>query len=124
LSERHELVRWFQLCKALSEYRQGHFASAVDWANKALGSARPLPERDAAAHLVLAMAQRQLKEGSAAHLALDTAKEIINGKLPELDAADLGAYWIDRIIADILLREAEALIKGDPSKTGGSKAEQ
>ena len=96
-----EYLPWFRLCKALSEYRQGRFTNAADWVNKALAAVRRLPERDAAAYLVLAMAKLQLQDRSAALLASASAKEIVNGKLSKLDGADLGHQWLDRIIVNI-----------------------
>jgi hypothetical protein len=50
------------LAKGLAECRQGHFASAAEWMEKVLADAGPLPNRDAEANLVLAMARQQLRQ--------------------------------------------------------------
>jgi tetratricopeptide (TPR) repeat protein len=107
----HALFPWFKLCKNLAEYRQGHFAEAADWAQKTLASQGDPFERDACAYLVLAMAQMQLKQDGAARIALGKAREIVDGKIPKLDGDDLGALWVDVIIANILMREANELIR-------------
>ncbi len=118
----HALFPWFKLCKSLAEYRQGHFAEAADWAQKTLVSQGNPFERDAAAYLVLALAQKQLKQEASARIALGKAREIVDGKIPKLNGDDLGPYWVDVIIANTLLREARTMIKAnsepvtDPAK--------
>jgi tetratricopeptide (TPR) repeat protein len=111
LGNQSEYLPWFQLSKGLADYRLGHFAGATNWTQKALMSAGQQRERDAAAYLVLAIAQMQLKQASVARLALRKAAEILAEKLPKLDGADLGDQWNDRIIADALMREATALME-------------
>jgi tetratricopeptide (TPR) repeat protein len=108
----HPDVTWFRLVKCLAEYRQGHFASAVEWAQKVLINSGHFSERDAGAYLVLAMAQHQLKQSEAAHAALAKGLEIVDKKMAELNSGDLGGSWVDWIIAQALLDEARALIDG------------
>src|SRR5258708_40353700 len=50
---------YFEVCKALSEYRQGHFNAAADWAQKALDRS-DVPYLMAHAYAVRAMALWQL----------------------------------------------------------------
>jgi hypothetical protein len=109
----HELLPWFQLCQSLAEYRQGHFVEAANWAKKTLANSGTALERDACAYLVLAMAQMRRKQDSAARIALEKAREIVSGKIPKLNRDDLGALWVDVLIANILLREAKALMGED-----------
>jgi eukaryotic-like serine/threonine-protein kinase len=108
-----EFLPWFELCKGLAEYRQNHFAEASEWARRSLLAAGQLPVRDAAAHLVLAMAQMRLNQTTAARATFDQGAEIIATKLPKLESGDLGVQWQDVIIANLLLREARALIQGN-----------
>ena len=49
---------FFQCCKALAEYRQGHFDGAVKWAR--LASANPFPYSQAEAFAILGMGQYKL----------------------------------------------------------------
>lgn len=41
--------------------------------------------------------------------------EIVNTKLPKLAGANMGNYWTNFILAEALLREATALIQGQPT---------
>ena len=88
-----------------------------------MAAAGQLLERDAAAYLVLAMAQIKLKQEAAARIALDRGAEIVERKLPKLDSGDLGVQWVDVVIANLLLREARALIKDNGTQgTEAAKA--
>ena len=107
---------WFQFCKGLAEYRQGHLAGAVDWTQKALSRLGDIPERDVEAYMVLAMAQYRSKQAGEAGATLAKGVEIAERKLPKLDSGCLGGGWIDWIIAHALLKEAKALIEGQPAK--------
>jgi tetratricopeptide (TPR) repeat protein len=101
----------FQFSKGLAEYRQGRFAGAVEWEQKALAT-EPNDLRDAEAWMVLAMAQCQLKRTEEAHAALAKGGEIIDTKLPKLESGDIGRDWRNWIIAHTLLKEAKELIEG------------
>ena len=103
---------WFQLCKGLAEYRQGHFAAAVDWTQKALSRAGVNLQRDAEAYLVLAMARYGSRQADEARAAFAKGVDITERKLPNLDSGFLGDYWIDWIITHALVREAKELIHG------------
>jgi tetratricopeptide (TPR) repeat protein len=104
----------FHFTKGLAEYRQGHFDMAADWAKRAL--AKPgVYVRDAQAYAVLAMSHQQLKQIGEAREALAQAKQIVETKLPGADSNDLGSSFHDWFIAHILLREAKALIDGQPA---------
>jgi hypothetical protein len=80
-------------------------------------------DRDAAAYLVLAMAETELKQTTAARNSFEKGCAIVERKLPRLDSKDLGNYWQDGLIANLLLREARTLIKEtsepvtDPAKS-------
>ena len=114
-------LAWGQLAKALVEYRQGRFASAIEWAHttQETGARRDLPawthererNRAAAAYLVQAMAHQQLKQGTAARADLAMATDIVQTQLPQADSGDLGREWPDWLAAHILLREAKGLIE-------------
>jgi tetratricopeptide (TPR) repeat protein len=120
LGRQSEYLPWFKLCKALAKYRQGDFSGSADWAQQTLASAGAILERDAAAYLVLAMAQMKLRQGAAALIALGKGVEIVEKKLPKLDSGDLGGQWVDVVIANLLLREAKALIERDSLKPWGN----
>ena len=110
--------------KALAEYRQGRFTSAVDWAEKS--GPRDLtkvqtwefessaPTLEVERYAVLAMGRYQLNQKELARAALASAQGLADNKLRKLEGGGLGVFWIDWIIAHALLREARALIEGSP----------
>jgi len=101
----------FRCCKALAEYRQGHFASAVEWAR--LAATNRFPNSQAAAFAILSMGQYKLNQVDAAHTNLSNCENVVLTQLPGLGAQDLGIDWRDWIIAHALLTEAQNLL-GDP----------
>jgi tetratricopeptide (TPR) repeat protein len=103
---------WFQFCKGLAEYRQGRFTSAVDWAQKALSHPGDPAVRDVESFMILAMAQRRSNSSGDARASLAKGVEIADRKLPKLASGDLGDGWLDWTIAELLMREAKALIEG------------
>jgi WD40 repeat protein/serine/threonine protein kinase len=105
---------YFQCTKALAEYRMGHFASAVDWAQKSIDN--PSYPRDASrfveAYMVLAMAQYQMTQTDEARAT--SAKGMVKAdELTKLDSGDVGDGWRDWIIAHALMKEAKVLINGE-----------
>jgi hypothetical protein len=117
----HWATPWFQLVKGLSEYRQGRFAGAIAWMNKALtGAGEPGP-REVQAFMVLAMAHYQLKQIDEARIAFAKGAELERTKLPKLESGDIGGGWLDWIMAHALMREAKALIEGDPEVRAETK---
>jgi eukaryotic-like serine/threonine-protein kinase len=103
---------WFQFAQSLAGYRQRHFTSAVDWAQKVLSRAGVDHNRDVEAYMVLAMAQHRAKQAEEARAALAKGIELAEKRLPKLNSGDLGDGWLDWLIAHILLGEAKALIEG------------
>jgi len=118
-------LRWRQFVKGLAEFRRGHFANAIAWQHKVLlaNAKRALPgwtreaERNssAAAYFVLAMAHQQSRQIEQAQSALARGVEIVQTQVPPLATGDIGRDWPDWLIAHILLREAQALIEGQPA---------
>jgi eukaryotic-like serine/threonine-protein kinase len=105
---------WFQFCTGLAEYRQQHFAAAVDWVQKALTHAGAIPNRDVEAYMVLAMAKHRSNQADEAGATLARGVAIAERQLPKLDSGDLEDGWLDWIIAHALMREAKGLIDGMP----------
>jgi len=105
-----------QLTLGLAEYRQGHYAEAADWAGKALAGSGPDAGCAAQSCAALAMAQQQLKQTDAARATLARGRQIAETKLPKLESGDIGPEWSQWIMARVLMREAAALIEGQPAK--------
>jgi len=101
---------YFQCCKALVEYRQGHFASAIEWAQKSLDGPQFIYAQ-AEAYPVLAMAHHRLKQHDQAKAALAKGTELVQSKLPPMGSGDLGIDWQGWIFAQALMHEAASLIQ-------------
>jgi Flp pilus assembly protein TadD len=119
----HWGIGFFQLVKGLSEYRQGNFASAVEWTQKALANPGEFHFRDAQAYLVLAMAHRQINQVDEARAAFAQATATIDAR-PKPGSGGLGTDWNDWLIVHALQREAAALIeKQVPATSKSPKSE-
>jgi tetratricopeptide (TPR) repeat protein len=104
---------YFQDCKALSEYRQGHYAEAIEWAKKPL----QIPGIYVHGHsyATLAMAYWRLGEKDTARAMLakgDTLDPVI---MPVSVAEDPGNAWMAWLFARIQLDEATTLIQPEPT---------
>jgi hypothetical protein len=107
---------FFATCKALSEYRLGHFDKAVEWAQRSLNS--PRKEVYPHAYGVLALANWQLGKKEDAR-AMHAAGEALAPRLmPARVAEDPGTAWLVWLFARIQLDEAESLINPAPPTKG------
>src|SRR6266404_2240722 len=100
---------FYQDCKALSEYRQGHFAEAVEWAQKPLKIPRIYVHGHACA--VLAMGYWRLGEKDEARAMLAKGDTLAPPVMPLSIAEDPGNAWLAWLFARIQLDEATALIQ-------------
>ncbi len=102
---------FFQVCKALSEYRQGHFIEAAGWAQKTVDN----PRLDAHGHAyaVLAMADWQLGKKDEARAVLAKGELLAPVDLPAHEAEDPGNAWMAWLFARVSLDEADVLIASD-----------
>ncbi len=100
---------YFQVCKAFSEYRQGHFAEAAEWAQKPLNI--PGIAAHGQAYAVLAMADWQLGQKDEARAMLASGDKLAPNVLPARDAEDPGNAWQAWLYARVTLDEATALIQ-------------
>jgi serine/threonine protein kinase len=120
-SEYHRLsMPYFQMCKALSQYRQGNFAQAVEWAKKSLQD--PHVNSQAQAYPVLAMAQWRLGNKEAALAALAEADAAVASIFPGRNNEE--GVWLGWIFARIWLDEATSLINGEAAPPIGSVKEE
>jgi serine/threonine protein kinase len=115
---------WRDYTMGLAEYRQGRFASAAKWTGQVL--ARPASATPTAYNLlyaqscmVLSMSHYQSGQTNEARAALAKGVAMIKAELPTIESGDIGVFWVDWIITQALLREAQALIGG---ATANSKA--
>ena len=98
----------FQVAKAMSAYRMGRSAEAIEWAEKTLRGTIIYP--DAHAYAILAMADWQLGRKDAARVALAKGDSLTPKISPTNEAVDLGDSWVAWLEARISLDEAGQLI--------------
>jgi hypothetical protein len=109
----------FMLGRALAEYRAGRPAEAVKWLERLAANAGGEPV-DATAFAILAMSQHRRRGGDQAEAALAKARAIM-AKMPDpARGQPFRDAWLDWLHAQILDREAEALLK----KESESKSQQ
>jgi eukaryotic-like serine/threonine-protein kinase len=114
----HAYRVWFHFSKGLADYRQGHFTGAAEWMQRVVATPGKTPELAVSGHVVLAMAQHQLQRPDEAQAALNQALALEHTTLPQLDQGSLGPEWVNWLNAQILLREAKALLAGQPAPAG------
>ena len=107
------------LSGATEEYRLGHFAAAIDWAQK------PLQTKSSGAYgpayAVLAMAHWQLGEKDDARALLAKGNVLDPRELPVRVIEDSGNAWLAWLFARVELDEAELLIQPGLTPTDTSK---
>ncbi len=106
---------WRQFSRALSQYRQGKSAEAIDWSDKSLASSKIQPACAASAHAVQAMA-RSGPNQTPARESLAKAAALVEANWLGPARDDLGPSWHDWLIARLLLRQAQALIESPPTE--------
>jgi tetratricopeptide (TPR) repeat protein len=112
-TEKQGDYRWFTFVKGLAEYRASRHAEAVKWLERS-GPNADGAQIDASAFAVLAMAQHRLGQKKQARAALHNGQAIVAEKMPDPAAGrPFEGMWQDWLHCQILLREAEALVKPD-----------
>jgi tetratricopeptide (TPR) repeat protein len=100
---------YFQACKAMSNYRLGHFSEAIVWGEKAAKSSVEFAQ--AKAYAVLAMAHWQLGQKEEALAALAKGDALAPDISTQNGSADLGDSWVAWLMARISLDEATELTR-------------
>ena len=118
LGNRDSGIGYFQACKALSEYREGGFAQAVEWAERGRTNSDVFARAEGCA--VLAMAEWRLGLKDVARAALNQGDKLAPD-ISSNEAVDLGDGWLDWLVARILLNEATELIANESTPGAKSK---
>jgi len=105
----------FQCCKALAEYRQGHWSEAISLATKAAQESWPYSHGESLA--VRAMSEYRLNQVADARADLARCEQVVQNQMPRFGDV-LGFDWRDWIIVHALLAEAQGLIEGGPAGQG------
>jgi len=99
----------FSLCESLAEYRNGNYQQAIQAAQPVLGSSYTLFQP--VAYAVQAMSLHQQQRSTEARAALAAGRRIARDLLPAMDDEDLSQLWNDVLIANLLLDEAEEVLR-------------
>jgi serine/threonine protein kinase/WD40 repeat protein len=108
------LVPWAASTKSLAEYRLQNYEVALKWADRSLAALASLPNNYGAvpANQVKAMALAQLGRMDEAQAALNAAKQMHARVDRPLDGTTFStSSWHDWFMADIMFREAQALLR-------------
>jgi len=103
------MYRLCEFCKALAEYRQGHWSEAISLATDAAQESWPYAQGESLA--VLAMSEYRLNQVADARADLARCEQVVQEQMPRFGGI-LGYDWRDWIIVQALLDEAHDLIKG------------
>jgi tetratricopeptide (TPR) repeat protein len=109
-------LAYFRACKAMAEYRLGHFPQAIEWAQKANQSTAADPPAKAKAFAVSAMANWQLGQKEVARAALADGDRLAPKISADSGVVDLGESWVAWILARVSLDEATELIRTGSTK--------
>jgi tetratricopeptide (TPR) repeat protein len=109
---------YFQICKALSEYRQGHYAQALEWGQKTLGSLTVASHAHASA--IVAMACWKLGREEEARAMFAKGDQLAPKEMPFRVADDPDNAWLAWLYARIQLDETAALIQPASTQQGTS----
>jgi hypothetical protein len=109
-----ELMEAWQIFSlTLASYRKQDFSTAESWARRCLRHPNVIGSRNAAARIVLAMALQHAGHPEDARNELETARREIEAHFNspfQLWTPD--GHWFDWMIARVLLREADEVLKG------------
>ena len=110
MASTHPELAWFQLAKGMADYREGQFASAIQWLRESHAAAGGLGELQATDNLFLAMAHYRLGETDQARKSLAEARRTLETLPPANGASDWGDFWNDLLMCRIVQAEAESLL--------------
>jgi tetratricopeptide (TPR) repeat protein len=104
-----ERSAWAEATRGLAAYRREQFADAVAWADRCLARAPGDWNRELPCHLVRAMALSRLGRVDEAGAARARASDLYRTKVASPGGPAAGRDWPNRVICEVLRREAEAL---------------
>ena len=110
---------FFQICKALAEYRLGHFAEAGQWAQRSVNNSRK--DTQGHAYAILAMSDWQLGRKDEARAMLAKGDALAPRDMPTSVAENPGNDWLAWLFARIQLDEAAKLIQPTSTINAASK---
>jgi tetratricopeptide (TPR) repeat protein len=121
-TEDQDAMPFFEVCKALSEYRQGHYQTAIEWAGQPLNVAGNYSHGHA--YAIAAMANWRLGKLDEARALLAKGEALAPRSMPATIAEDPGNSWEAWLYARIQLDEAAALIQPGLENQQGQNAQK
>ncbi len=111
-------VSWLQLAAAIAKYRSGKFKDALEQLQTAETQAGDQVYCRTFIELFQAMSQHHLGEHDAAQksLAKAVARLDASAPQPEDETVDYGTSWHDYLMAEVIRREAEGLLRDAPRR--------
>jgi tetratricopeptide (TPR) repeat protein len=107
-------INWFRMAKSMLEYRSGHFADAIAWAEKARTMSDPMPQ--GTLDFVTAMACWRMGREADARAWLARGLDRMEQQIPKPAEDDLDGHE-NYMVCAIFRREAEAMIDPPASST-------
>lgn len=101
---------YFQACKAMVNYRLGHFRDAIEWADKAAKDPKAENQAKAKNFAILALANWRLGHKDLAREAYFKGDALAPDTSRESDNEDLGESWVAWLMARITLDEAKEMV--------------
>jgi tetratricopeptide (TPR) repeat protein len=108
MAQGHWVEPLAEATRGLAAYRRARFVDAVAWADRSLSREPGTWNREIPAHLVRAMALSRLGRRDEAGVALARASDLYRAKIANPGGAAKGGDWHDKVICELLRREAEA----------------
>lgn len=117
LSQPGNRMHWRYMTRGLAEYRTGHFKDALNTEPKSREALKSDGDPNgnccqADTWFITAMAHEKLHQHKTALADFHRGQDIVQTRLPKLDSGDLGEGWFDTLMANILMREANAMVLG------------
>jgi serine/threonine protein kinase/tetratricopeptide (TPR) repeat protein len=110
MSRHNWVLPWAQVTRGLADYRRARFADAVAAIDSCLSRGPANWNCELPARLIRAMALSRLGRPGEARAALGRASELYQRCVSRPGGPIPGGNWADRLIGEVLLREAEPLI--------------
>jgi prepilin-type N-terminal cleavage/methylation domain-containing protein len=122
LTKQGERMHWRLMTRALAEYRQGHFSSAVKTSEHAQQEVALAQDggRDmcwADIYFVAALAHQQLHQAAEARAAWGHGRLMVVTKLPSPLSKDLGWDWVNVLMTYILMEETKTTVEDASAPT-------
>jgi tetratricopeptide (TPR) repeat protein len=108
LARDHWVLPWAEATRGLADYRRAQFEDAVAWADRCLARGPGDWNRELPSHLVRTMALSRLGRPDEAGAALVRASDLYRTKVATQSDRPNGNSWYDRVVCEVLLREAES----------------